>query len=166
MIAHGMEESRGPIRIAIGSDRAGYGYKEALAADLRANDLVASVIDVGVDDRKSVAYPEIAFAAGKLVGTGKADRALLICHTGLGMAIAANKVPGIRAVTAHDSLSVRRSVVSNNAQVVAFGQGIVDLALARRLTAEWLTYRFENSSGATTKIETILAFERTTRLET
>ena len=66
-----------------------------------------------------------------------------MCGTGLGVAIAANKVRGIRAVTAHDSFSVERAVLSNNAQVLTFGQRVIGLELARRLAAEWLTYRFD-----------------------
>ncbi|ATL86227.1 ribose 5-phosphate isomerase [Streptomyces malaysiensis subsp. malaysiensis] len=94
---------------------------------------------------------------------GIVDRALLVCHTGLGMAIAANKVPGIRAVTAHDSLSVRASVESNNAQVLALGQGVIGLTAARRLAAEWLTYRFEATSTTAAKVDAITAYENRTR---
>ncbi|CAM5676555.1 Galactose-6-phosphate isomerase subunit LacB [Streptomyces tendae] len=81
----------------------------------------------------------MAIAAAEMVARGEADRALLVCGTGLGVAIAANKVKGIRAVTAHDS--VERAILSNNAQVLTFGQRVVGLELARRLAAEWLTYR-------------------------
>jgi ribose 5-phosphate isomerase B len=92
------------LRIAVGSDVAGRQYKDALADDLRASELVSEVLDVGVDDRTSAPYPAIAMAAARLVAADRADRALLVCHTGLGVAIAANKVRGVRAVTAHDSL--------------------------------------------------------------
>ncbi len=152
------------LRIVVGSDKAGSGYKDILAADLRAHHLVSSVIDVGgIDGPGYATYPEVGFAAAQLVAESRADRALLVCHTGLGMAIAANKVPGIRAVTAHDSLSVRRSVLSNNAQVLALGQGVVELGLARRLVGEWLTYRFDGASSAAAKVDLISDFER--RLE-
>ncbi|MEU7240407.1 RpiB/LacA/LacB family sugar-phosphate isomerase [Streptomyces sparsogenes] len=150
------------LRIVVGSDKAGRHYKEALAADLRTSELVASLTDVGVNDRVDAAYPEIALEAAQLVAGGQADRALLVCHTGLGVAIAANKVAGIRAVTAHDSLSVRCAVLSNNAQVLAFGQGAVGLGLARRLAAEWLTYHFDSTSSAAAKVAIISAFESRT----
>ena len=88
----------------------------------------------------------MAVAAARLVAEGKADRALLVCGTGLGVAISANKVPGIRAVTAHDSFSVERSVLSNNAQVLCFGQRVIGLELARRLAREWLDYEFDPAS--------------------
>ena len=83
--------------------------------------------------RRSTAYPHIAVAAARLIAEGKADRALLVCGTGLGVAISANKVPGVRAVTAHDGFSVERSVLSNNAQVLCFGQRVIGLEVARRL---------------------------------
>ncbi|AEM88973.1 ribose-5-phosphate isomerase [Streptomyces violaceusniger] len=147
------------LRIALGSDRAGHDYKTLLAEDLQASDAVIKVIDVGVHGQDKIPYPKIAVTAAQLIASGCADRALLICHTGLGMAIAANKVPGIRAVTAHDPYSVRCSIVSNNAQVLTFGQGVVGLSVARRLAAKWLTYRFDPNSSAAVKVEAIHAFE-------
>jgi ribose 5-phosphate isomerase RpiB len=88
-----------------------------------------------------------------------ADRALLICGTGLGVAIAANKVPGVRAVTAHDSYSVERGVLSNNAQVLTLGQRVVGIELARRLVREWLTYRFDPQSASADKVAALDEFE-------
>lgn len=150
------------LRIVIGCDDAGYEYKEALKRDLMANPAVASVDDIGVDSQSHTAYPLIAIAAAEKVAAGQADRALLICGTGLGVAIAANKVPGIRAVTAHDSFSVERAILSNNAQVLTFGQRVIGLELARRLLKEWLTYRFDESSASALKVQTLNDYERVT----
>ncbi|RWR16696.1 RpiB/LacA/LacB family sugar-phosphate isomerase, partial [Agrococcus lahaulensis] len=87
------------IRLIVGSDKAGFDYKEILKRDMEANDLVDSVVDVGVDDAEgSTSYPKVAIEAAERVARGEADRALLLCGTGLGVAIAANKVSGIRAV--------------------------------------------------------------------
>ncbi|MET0860035.1 MAG: RpiB/LacA/LacB family sugar-phosphate isomerase, partial [Microbacterium sp.] len=119
-----------PLRIVIGSDDAGFDYKEILKKDLDADPGVASLVDVGVDADGHTAYPRVAIAAAELVASGEADRALLICGTGLGVAIAANKVAGIRAVTAHDSYSVERGVLSNDAQVLTMGQRVVGIELA------------------------------------
>lgn len=83
------------------------------------------------------------------------DRALLICGTGLGVAISANKVKGVRAVTAHDSFSVERAVLSNNAQVLCMGERVVGLELARRLVKEWLGYVFDEGSASAKKVEAI-----------
>ena len=148
------------LRIVIGCDDAGYEFKEALKRDLMANPAVASVDDIGVDSQSHTAYPLIAIAAAEKVAAGQADRALLICGTGLGVAIAANKVPGIRAVTAHDSFSVERAILSNNAQVLTFGQRVIGLELARRLLKEWLTYRFDESSASALKVQTLNDYER------
>jgi len=147
------------LRIVVGSDDAGYEYKEALKGDLAADARVAHVTDVGVGAGEDTAYPHIAVTAARLVAEGKADRALLVCGTGLGVAISANKVPGIRAVTALDSFSVERSVLSNNAQVLCFGQRVVGLELARRLAREWLNYEFDPQSPSAGKVEAIEHYE-------
>ena len=149
------------LRLVIGSDDAGFDYKEILKKDLEANPGVASLVDVGVDADGHTAYPRIAIAAAELVASGEADRALLICGTGLGVAIAANKVSGIRAVTAHDSYSVERGVLSNDAQVLTMGQRVVGVELARRLVREWLTYRFDPSSASAEKVAVIGEYETT-----
>jgi ribose 5-phosphate isomerase B len=149
-----------PLRIVIGCDDAGFDYKEALKKDLETNPLVASVVDVGVDADGHTPYPTVAISAAELVASGQADRALLICGTGLGVAISANKVVGIRAVTAHDSFSVERSVLSNNAQVLCMGQRVVGLEVARRNVREWLTYRFDPGSASAEKVAVIDAHER------
>ena len=148
-------------RVVIGSDDAGYEYKEALRADLENDPRVAEVIDVGVDADGHTAYPRVAIAAAEKVRDGVADRALLVCGTGLGVAIAANKVPGFRAVTAHDSFSVERSVLSNNAQVLTFGQRVVGLELARRLAKEWLGYEFDQGSPSAEKVAVLTEYEQT-----
>ncbi|GAD34324.1 ribose-5-phosphate isomerase [Microbacterium sp. NE2HP2] len=147
------------LRLIVGSDDAGYEYKERIKADLEANPLVAEVIDVGVDADSHTNYPAVATAAAERVRDGEADRAILICGTGLGVAIAANKVTGIRAVTAHDSYSVERSILSNDAQVLCMGQRVVGIELARRLAAEWLTYTFDTSSASAEKVREICAYE-------
>ncbi len=147
------------LRIVVGSDEAGYEYKEALKGDLRRDTRVAEVTDVGVGADERAAYPHIAVAAARMIVEGKADRALLVCGTGLGVAISANKVPGIRAVTAHDSFSVERSVLSNNAQVLCFGQRVVGLELARRLAREWLGYEFDEHSASAQKVAIIDEYE-------
>lgn len=146
-------------RIVVGSDSAGYDYKEILKADLANDALVESVIDVGVDSNGDTPYSAVAITAAELVASGQADRALLVCGTGLGVAIAANKVDGIRAANAHDSYSVERAVLSNNAQVLTFGQRVIGLELARRLAKEWLHYRFDASSASAAKVQVISDYE-------
>jgi ribose 5-phosphate isomerase B len=149
------------LRIVIGSDDAGFDYKEIVKRDLESDPGVASLVDVGVDAEGHTAYPRVAIAAAELVAAGEADRALLFCGTGLGVAIAANKVAGIRAVTAHDSFSVERGVLSNDAQVLTMGQRVIGIELARRLVREWLTYRFDPASASAEKVAVIGEYEST-----
>ncbi|PYY60773.1 ribose-5-phosphate isomerase [Curtobacterium sp. MCPF17_003] len=147
------------FRIVVGSDDAGFDYKEAIKADLAKDPRVASVVDVGVDADGHTAYPHVAVDAARLVANGEADRAILICGTGLGVAIAANKVPGIRAVTAHDSFSVERSILSNDAQVLCMGQRVVGVEVARRMATEWLGYTFDQTSASAEKVNAICAYD-------
>lgn len=154
-----MTTERAGLRIAIGGDDAGLQYKDILRADLEADPRVAEVVDVGVSATENTAYPHIAVAAARLVADGSVDRALLVCGTGLGVAISANKVKGVRAVTAHDSFSVERSVLSNDAQVLCMGQRVIGIELARRLAREWLGYAFDPSSASADKVAAIASYE-------
>jgi len=138
---------------------AGLQYKEKLKADVEADERVTEVIDVGVGEDDSTAYPHVAVEAARMVADGRADRALLVCGTGLGVAISANKVPGVRAVTAHDCFSVERAVLSNDAQVLCFGQRVIGLELARRLASQWLGYRFDPASPSAKKVAVIGDYE-------
>jgi len=146
-------------RVSIGSDEAGFEYKEQLKKDLLADPRVAEVFDVGVRAGDTTDYPDVAIAAAQRVQRGLSDRALLICGTGLGVAISANKVHGIRAVTAHDAYSVERSVLSNDAQVLCLGQRVIGVELARHLVRGWLDLSFDQESHSAHKINKIKDFE-------
>jgi ribose 5-phosphate isomerase B len=148
-------------RVVVGSDSAGVNYKNALKAFLQGDPRVASVDDVGVaTDNDDTAYPHVAVAAARKIAAGEADRALLFCGTGLGVAIAANKVPGVRAVTAHDSYSVERSVLSNNAQVLAMGERVIGLELAKKLVDQWLDYEFDPNTPSGAKVDVVGLYEK------
>jgi ribose 5-phosphate isomerase B len=151
------------LRVAIGSDDAGAQYRDLIRADLEKDERVAEVVDLGVehDDADTAPYPEVGLAGAQKVANGEVDRAILICGTGIGMAISANKVQGVRATTAHDSFSVERSVLSNNCQVLALGQRVIGPELARRLAREWLGYTFDTSSPSQAKVELITRYEET-----
>lgn len=138
---------------------AGLSYKDTIKADFERDPRVKDILDVGVGKGDKTAYPHKAVEAAKLVVEGKADRALLICGTGLGVAISANKVKGIRAFTAHDSFSVERGVLSNNAQVFCMGERVIGLELARRLAKEWLGYEFDEKSASAAKVDAICQYE-------
>lgn len=150
-----------PLRIVMANDDAGYDYKITLKQHLEKSPLVESVVDVGVTSASDkTPYPHPAVEAAKMITEGKADRGLFICGTGLGVAIAANKVPGIRAVTAHDPFSVERSILSNDAQVLCFGQRVIGIELAKKLALDWLTYRFDPQCSSAAKVQAISEYER------
>ena len=157
--------SAGPgIRLIVGADEAGVDYKDQILADLQADPRVAEVIDIGVNrgdapEQFAKPYPYVGIAAGEMIRDGEADRAILFCGTGIGVAIAANKVDGIRAATAHDSFSVERSVLSNDCQVLTMGQRVVGLELARRLAREWIGYTFDPGSASADKVKVLTDFE-------
>lgn len=148
------------LRIVVAADIAGYDYKEVLKKDLEADERVDEVIDVGVGSGEDIDYPHVAVNAARLIADGKADRGLFVCGTGMGVAMAANKVPGIRASTAHDSFSVERLIKSNNAQVLTFGQRVIGLELARQLAKQWLGYEFDSSSASAEKVDAMMAYEK------
>ncbi|KAJ5974151.1 ribose 5-phosphate isomerase [Penicillium waksmanii] len=149
-----------PLRIVMACDEAGVPYKDAIKAVLEKSPLVASISDVGVNSSSDkTAYPHPAVEGAQQIKAGKADRGLFICGTGLGVAIAANKVPGIRAVTAHDPFSVERSILSNDAQVLCMGQRVIGIELAKKLALDWLNYRFDPSSASAAKVQAISDYE-------
>src|SRR3954447_7173457 len=145
--------------VALGADNAGADMKNALKKQLEADPRV-DVIDLGVPDASDDrAYPLIGIDVAQAVARGDARRGLLVCGTGIGMAISANKVPGVRATVAHDSYSVERSVLSNNCQVLTLGARVIGLELARRLVAEWLGYEFDPDSASASKVAVITEYE-------
>lgn len=143
------------MRIALGADNAGANLKNFLRELLQRHGGV-EVTDFGVADATNpTAYPYIGLDVARAVAAGQADRGLLVCGTGIGMAITANKVPGIRATVAHDSYSVERSVLSNNCQVLTLGARVIGPELAARLVNEWLTYEFDTASASAAKVALI-----------
>ena len=148
--------------IAVGADSLGRGLLDVLVADLRADARVPEVLDLGVPSTDDpTAYPHVGIAVAEAVARGDAQRALLVCGTGIGMAISANKVPGIRAAVAHDPYSLERSVLSNDCQVLCMGANVVAPALARSLIARWLDFRFDTASASAAKVAIISRFEST-----
>lgn len=147
------------LRLIVGCDDAGLNYKTAIKEQLEADSRVASVLDVGVGADEHTPYPSVAIAAAEKIAAGEADRAILICGTGLGVAISANKVKGIRAVTAHDSFSVERSILSNNAHILCMGERVIGKYLALRLADEWIGYTFDESSASADKVKVLTDYE-------
>lgn len=148
------------FRVVLAADQAGVGYKDAIAAMLASDDRVDEIIDVGVSaDTDPTAYPHLAVEGARRIAGGAADRGIFVCGTGMGVAIAANKVPGIRACTAHDSYSVERLVKSNNAQVLCLGERVIGRELALRLASEFLDQVFDPGSASNEKVQAIIEYE-------
>ncbi len=144
------------MAIAIGCDEAGFELKETLKRMLQEGG--HAVEDFGTYDTKPVLYPDIAFSAAQSIVEGRNDRAVLICGTGIGMAISANKVPGIRAAQAHDTYSAERARKSNDAQVITLGARVIGPELAKSILQAWLASEFEPERSGP-KVERIKAFE-------
>jgi ribose 5-phosphate isomerase B len=125
--------------IAVGADEAGAPLKERLADYMRAHGY--EVKDYGNGTEQD--YPDVAAEVAEAVARGEHDRALLVCGTGLGMAITANKIHGVRAVTAHDSYSAERARKSNDAQVITMGARVIAPEAAEKVLEHWLASEFE-----------------------
>lgn len=153
-------------RIAIATDDAAVGLRDHLAATLRDDPRVTEVLDFGVPDAADkTPYPVPCIHAAEAVRDGRADRAVVLGGTGLGEAISANKVQGVRAAVAADPFSLERSVLSNNCQVLALGERVVGFHLAARLVTDWLGYQFDPESPSANKVAVITTYEKTGRLE-
>ncbi len=147
------------MRIAVGADNAGADLKNHLKRVL-AEDPRVEVVDFGVADAADTeAYPHVGLRVAEAVARGEARRGLLVCGTGIGMAISANKVAGIRATVAHDAYSVERSVLSNDCQILALGARVVGPELAAKLVGEWLRHEFDPGSASAEKVAVIEAYE-------
>lgn len=145
------------MRIVIAAPSNGTELKNALKARLQTDPRVSRLTDLSTPDGT---YPQLSFAAAQEVAAGRADRAILVCGTGVGTAIAANKVRGIRAATAHDLVTVRGSVENYDAQVLCMGQNVIAAPAAWALVDIWLDLRHDTSSGYAPKVGEIDAFER------
>lgn len=144
------------MKIYIGSDEAGFEMKEEIIGFLKTNNY--DVVDCGCYDENPVLYPEVATDLSEKVAADAGSRGILICGTGIGMAMAANKVKGIRAAVCHDILSVERSVLSNNAQIMCMGARIIAPFTALKFVELWLGLTFKDGSS-TPKVKAITDYE-------
>ena len=129
------------MKLAIGCDEAACELKELLKTHLLEGG--HDVTDFGTHDCAPVLYPDVAFEVAERVAKGDFERAVLLCGTGIGMAISANKVPGIRAAQCHDTYSAERASRSNDAQIVTLGARVVGAELAKAIVDTWLRCNFD-----------------------
>jgi ribose 5-phosphate isomerase B len=145
--------------IFLGADDAGLRLLDVIAGDLAELGVAVEIVrpgDIGPDE---VDYPDVAERVAVAIRDGRSDRGILICGTGIGMAITANKVPGVRAAQAHDVYSAERARKSNNAQILTLGARVIGPESAKTVVRAWLASEF--AGGASTrKVEKVDAIER------
>ncbi|MDO4321892.1 MAG: ribose 5-phosphate isomerase B [Lachnospiraceae bacterium] len=145
------------MRIAIGCDEAAYGLKVIIMNHLKEKGI--EVEDFGADKGEVILYPDVAYKVADQVAAGTYERAILLCGTGIGMSICANKVPGVRAAVCHDPFSTERSRKSNDAQIMCMGERVIGPELAKYLVDIWLGCDFAGG-GSAPKVERIKELEQ------
>ena len=146
------------MRIAVGADHAGFQLKQNIAAYLR--DLGHEVIDLGTTSTEPVDYPDYAEAVGKTVLEGHAERAVLICGSGVGASVSANKLPGIRGAMCHDTYSAHQGVEHDDMNVLVLGARIIGVELARELVRTFLAAKFTHEERHVRRVGKIKALEK------
>lgn len=144
------------MRIVIGAPPNGAALKDELKTYLEADERVSEVVDLSSTE---VSYPAVSFEAAEAIRDGKADRGVLVCGTGVGTAIAASKVAGVRAATAHDLVTVQGSIENYNAQILCMGQNVIAPIAAKALVDVWLHVRHDPESKYGQLLQEIEAYE-------
>ncbi|PIC62592.1 ribose 5-phosphate isomerase B [Sporosarcina sp. P13] len=129
------------MKVAISSDHGGNNLRKEITDLLK--ELGIEYVDYGPDSDASVDYPDYAIPVANDVAAGKVDRGILICGTGIGMSIAANKVKGIRCALVHDVFSAKATREHNDSNIIAMGERVIGAGLAREIVSTWLTTEFE-----------------------
>lgn len=145
------------MRIAIAGDHRGYELKKRLVSSLAK--LSHTVDDMGAAGPESCDYPDLAFLVAEAVGQGKADRGILICGTGIGMCMAANKVVGVRAANCHDLITAELCRRHNDANVICLSGDLLGEDLVERLVRTWLVTEFESNSRHSRRVDKIKQYE-------
>lgn len=145
------------MRVALGSDHAGFELKKHLARTL--SDSGFTVFDLGTHDTEPVDYPDFAAAVGRAVTDGRADRGIVICGSGAGASVAANKLKGVRAVVAHDTYTAHQSVEHDDVNVLCLGSRVIGSAVADELASAFLTAKFSNEERHRRRLDKVKALE-------
>jgi RpiB/LacA/LacB family sugar-phosphate isomerase len=146
------------MRIVLGSDHAGFELKQELVTYIKG--LGHEVSDVGTVGPEPVDYPDYAEAVAKEIGAGRADRGILICGSGVGASVAANKVPGIRAAVCHDTYSAHQGVEHDDMNVIALGARIIGCELAREIVRSFLRAEFSEEKRHIRRLNKVKAIEQ------
>jgi ribose 5-phosphate isomerase B len=145
------------MKIAVGADHRGHAVKEKIVVLL--NERNHEVIDMGTNSSKSCDYPDVAFPASRAVADGKVDYAVLICGSGIGMSICANKVSGVRAALCHDELTAQMSRRHNNANVLCLASDVLGDELIRRIVSSWIDTEFDGGGRHERRVRKIDCIE-------
>jgi RpiB/LacA/LacB family sugar-phosphate isomerase len=146
------------MRIAIGADHAGFELKQLIGDYLR--HLGHDVVDVGTNSDDPVDYPDYAEAVSQVVLEGRAERGVLICGSGVGTSVSANKIPGIRAGLCHNTYAARQGVEHDDMNVLVLGARVIGVALARELVDAFLSAKFNGEKRHRRRLEKIKALEK------
>ncbi len=146
------------MQIAIAGDHRGFELKKRLIASLEK--LGHTVLDMGCNGPESCDYPDFAFLVGEAVGKNQAERGILICGTGIGMCMAANKVAGVRAANCHDLITAELSRRHNDANVLCLSGDLLGEDLVGRLVRIWLSTEFETNSRHSRRVDKIAQYEK------
>jgi len=146
------------VRIAVGADHAGFLLKQEIAESLRKQG--HEVLDVGTNSTAPVDYPDFAEKVGLAVRDGQAERAVLICGSGVGASVAANKLPGIRASVCHDTYSAHQGVEHDDMNVLVLGSRVVAFALAQELVHAFVGARYTAEERHARRLAKVLALEK------
>jgi ribose 5-phosphate isomerase B len=145
------------MKLAIGSDHAGFDLKELLSINLRAQG--CELLDVGTFNRDPVDYPDFAAAVGRAILEGRVERGILICGSGVGASVAANKIKGIIAGLCHDTYSAHQGVEHDDMNVLVIGARVVGVALAQELVNAYIGARFTNEERHLRRLNKVRALE-------
>jgi ribose 5-phosphate isomerase B len=145
------------MKLALGCDHNAYEMKESIKHFLEEKG--HEIVDYGCFSCADIDYPDVAFQVAQDIQKGKFTRGILICGTGIGMAIAAGKVPGIRAALCHDTYSAERARKSNNAQILTMGAKVIGLETAKKVVEAWMNAEFEGGNSGR-KIKKIMDQEQ------
>lgn len=148
-------------RVALAADHAGFELKEKVAVHLRGRGF--AVVDLGTGGEEPVDYPDFALAIAKALGEGRAERGILICGSGVGACVAANKIPGIRAGLCHDAYSAHQGVEHDDINVLCLGARVLGEELAKELVTVFLSAKFTGEERHTRRLAKIEALERESR---
>ncbi|HEV2960958.1 MAG TPA: ribose 5-phosphate isomerase B [Candidatus Angelobacter sp.] len=146
------------MKITLGSDHAGFELKQILGQHLEQNGY--QVLDVGTNSTQPVDYPDYAEAVALSVGRGESERGVLICGSGVGASVAANKIPGIRAGLCHDTYSAHQGVEHDDVNVLVLGSRVIGIELAKEISLAFLKARFTAEERHQRRLNKVLNIEK------